>query len=91
MYRRELAKWPVGQRAQRQQLFPAGVRASVIAVHLRRANRTLRNSQGIPTNRIGGAATASASTQASHDAVLARFSPAPAMSSAASLASAAAS
>ena len=65
---------------------PAGVAANVNAVHLRRKNRTRRSSHGITTNKIGGAATASASTHASHDAVVSRLCPAPAMSSAASLA-----
>ncbi len=58
----------------------------MIAVHLRRKNRTRRYSQGIATNRIGAAATARASTQASQLAVLSRLAPAPAMSRAASLA-----
>ena len=57
-----------------------------MTVHLRRKNRIRRNSQGIPTARIGGAATAMASTTASQVAVLFRLCPAPARSSAASLA-----
>ena len=86
VYRRQLGERPVGQRPQRQQLFARRGAASVIAVHLRRKNRMRRNSHGIATNRIGGAATAIASTHASHDAVVSRLCPAPAMSSAASLA-----
>ena len=83
-----LAQRPVGQRAQRQQLLAGRVsRPASIAVHLRRKNRMRKNSHGIATARIGGAATASGqhATPASSRCVL-RLWPAPAMSSAASLA-----
>lgn len=65
---------------------PAGVDARVITVHLRRKNRTRRYNQGPATARIGVAATAIASTQASQPAVWCRFCPAPARSRAAWLA-----
>ena len=49
---------------------PAGVAASVSAVHLRRKNRMRNTSHGSATNRIGGAATAIPSTTANQVAVL---------------------
>ena len=57
-----------------------------MTVHLRRKNRIRRNSHGIPTASMGGAATAIASSTASQVAVLLRLWPAPARSRAASLA-----
>lgn len=54
---------------------PAGVAARVVTVHLRRQNRSRRNSQGMATARIGVAATASASTTASQPAVVSRLWP----------------
>lgn len=70
------ASWANGRLANARSASncsPAGVRASVIAVHLRRAKRSRNISHGIATNRIGGAATAIASTHANHDAVVSRL------------------
>ena len=49
---------------------PAVVCASAMTVHLRRKNRIRRYSHGMPMAMIGGAATAMASSTASHEAVV---------------------
>ena len=63
--------------------IPSGLVASAVTVHLRRKNPTRRTNQGIAIARIGGEATAMASSTASHSAVVLRLCPAPAISRAA--------